>query len=70
MGRMATYTGQRITWEQAMESQLELKPEAYDFGEVNVNALVIRVAGGDRALLDHIYFARRADDFQLLLRKP
>lgn len=41
-----------------------------DFGEVNVNALVIRVAGGDRALLDHIYFARRADDFQLLLRKP
>ena len=29
MGRMATYTGQIITWEQAMNSQEDLSPERY-----------------------------------------
>ena len=29
MGRMATYTGQQITWEQALGSKEELKPQAY-----------------------------------------
>jgi len=32
MGRMATYTGQEITWEQAMNSQEKLMPEKLDFG--------------------------------------
>jgi predicted dehydrogenase len=31
MGRMATYTGQTITWEQAMDSQEDLSPERYDW---------------------------------------
>ena len=31
MGRMATYTGQEITWEQAMNSTEDLSPERYDW---------------------------------------
>jgi len=31
MGRMATYTGQKITWEQAMNSQENLSPARYDW---------------------------------------
>ncbi len=31
MGRMAAYTGQEITWEQAMNSQEELVPEELDW---------------------------------------
>lgn len=31
MGRMATYTGQEITWDQAMNSQQDLSPEKYDW---------------------------------------
>jgi hypothetical protein len=33
MGRMATYTGQEITWEQALNSQLDLSPQKYAWGE-------------------------------------
>ncbi len=32
MGRMATYTGQEITWEQAMNSQQDLSPKQYAWG--------------------------------------
>lgn len=32
MGRMATYTGQRVTWEQALNSQEDLSPARYEFG--------------------------------------
>jgi len=32
MGRMATYTGQEITWEMAMESKQDLSPESYEWG--------------------------------------
>ncbi len=32
MGRMATYTGQEITWEQALNSEEDLTPDAYDWG--------------------------------------
>lgn len=31
MGRMATYTGQKITWEQAMDSKENLSPDRYDW---------------------------------------
>ena len=31
-GRMATYTGQTITWQQALDSTEELKPERYAWG--------------------------------------
>lgn len=32
LGRMAAYTGQRITWEQAMNSKEDLTPPKYEFG--------------------------------------
>jgi len=32
MGRMATYTGQKITWKMAMESKEDLSPPKYDWG--------------------------------------
>ncbi len=32
MGRMSAYTGQRITWEQAMTSALDLSPKSYELG--------------------------------------
>ncbi len=31
MGRMATYSGQVVTWKQALESELAYRPTAYDF---------------------------------------
>lgn len=31
LGRMATYTGQRVTWEQAMNSKEDLSPPAYNW---------------------------------------
>jgi hypothetical protein len=34
MGREACYTGQEITWEQAMNSQQRLGPTEYKWGDV------------------------------------
>lgn len=34
MGRMATYTGLRITWEQAMNSKEDLTPPSYEWGPI------------------------------------
>ena len=31
MGRMSAYTGQEVTWEQAMNSKEDLSPQAYEF---------------------------------------
>ncbi len=31
MGRMATYSGQPVTWEQALNSEVKFRPTAYDF---------------------------------------
>jgi hypothetical protein len=31
MGRMATYTGQKVTWEQALNSVEDLSPSGYDW---------------------------------------
>lgn len=36
MGRMATYTGQQISWEDAMASKEDLTPAAYAWGEVKI----------------------------------
>ena len=36
MGRMAAYTGQEVTWEQAMKSTLDLAPPAYELGSLPV----------------------------------
>ena len=34
MGRMATYTGQVITWEMALNSKEDLTPPKYEFGDI------------------------------------
>ncbi len=34
MGRMCTYTGQELTWDQVMASQEKLGPAAYEWGDV------------------------------------
>ena len=41
MGRMAAYTGQEITWEQAMNSKEDLTPAKYDWGSIPTPAVPI-----------------------------
>ena len=41
LGRMATYTGQSITWEQAMNSKEDLTPEKYEWGSVPTPAIAM-----------------------------
>jgi hypothetical protein len=36
MGRMATYTGQTITWDQAINSKEDLTPAKYEWGPLAV----------------------------------
>src|SRR5690606_12870088 len=36
MGRMSAYTGQEVTWEQALNSKLDLSPPEYAFGDLPV----------------------------------
>ena len=36
MGRMACYTGQEITWDMALNSQEDLSPEKYEWGDVKI----------------------------------
>jgi predicted dehydrogenase len=44
MGRMATYTGKRITWDEAWNSKLDMTPKSYDFGPVELPPEVLEVA--------------------------
>jgi len=41
MGRMATYTGQEVTWDQALNSSEDLAPRAYAFGPNPVPAAAV-----------------------------
>jgi predicted dehydrogenase len=41
MGRMATYSGQEITWKQAMESKEDLSPPAYEWGDLPAPAVAV-----------------------------
>ena len=41
MGRMATYTGQSITWEQAMNSIEDLTPQKYEWGSIPTPAIAM-----------------------------
>jgi predicted dehydrogenase len=41
MGRMAAYTGQEVTWEQALNSKESLSPEQYAFGPCPVAAVAM-----------------------------
>ncbi|MEZ6124450.1 MAG: Gfo/Idh/MocA family oxidoreductase [Planctomycetaceae bacterium] len=40
-GRMAGYTGQHLTWEQVMNSQENLTPETYEWGDIPVPEVAI-----------------------------
>jgi predicted dehydrogenase len=44
MGRMATYTGQRITWDEALNSQEDLTPKSYALGPVELPEAALKVA--------------------------
>lgn len=41
MARMAAYTGQTITWDQALNSQELLGPETYEWGDVALNEVPV-----------------------------
>ena len=41
MGRMASYTGQNVSWEQALNSEEDLSPPAYEFGELEIPPVAI-----------------------------
>lgn len=41
LGRMATYTGQTISWEQAMSSQEDLTPPRYEWGPLAVSPVAM-----------------------------
>jgi predicted dehydrogenase len=41
MGRMATYTGQLITWDQALNSQEDLTPPKYEWGPLAVAPVAV-----------------------------
>jgi predicted dehydrogenase len=41
MGRMATYTGQVITWDAALNSKEDLSPPAYEFGPLPTPAVAV-----------------------------
>ncbi len=40
-GRMAAYTGKKLTWEEAMGSKEDLSPKAYEWGDVPVPPVAI-----------------------------
>jgi len=41
MGRMATYTGQEITWDMAWNSKEDLSPTRYEWGEIAAPAVAV-----------------------------
>jgi hypothetical protein len=51
LGRMTTYTGQRITWEDAWNSQQDLTPESYEWGPVKLPAEALEVAMPGKTVL-------------------
>ena len=41
MGRMACYSGQRVTWDQALNSAEDLSPAEYEFGDIETPAVAL-----------------------------
>src|SRR5262249_56193111 len=41
MGRMADYTGQRVTWDQAFNSKEDLSPPRYEWGPLSTPPVAI-----------------------------
>ena len=48
LARMGAYTGQTLTWEQGMNSQLDLSPSSYDFDGVPVAAEIAATPKNDQ----------------------
>jgi hypothetical protein len=40
-GRMSAYTGQEVTWQQALDSQENLAPETYDWVDVELPKVAV-----------------------------
>ena len=38
---MSAYTGKSVTWEQALNSKLDLSPSAYEFGDLPVREVPV-----------------------------
>jgi predicted dehydrogenase len=51
MGRMATYTGQRVTWENAWNSTQDMTPKSYAWGPVELPPDVLEIAMPGRTKL-------------------
>ena len=51
LGRMATYTGQRITWDEAWNSKQDLTPESYEWGPVKLPPGALEVAMPGKTVL-------------------
>jgi hypothetical protein len=51
LGRMATYTGQRITWDDAINSKLDLTPASYEWGDVKLPPEALAVAMPGKTVL-------------------
>jgi predicted dehydrogenase len=41
MGRIAAYTGKEVTWEQVLQSSLDLTPPRYEFGTIEVPPVAV-----------------------------
>ncbi len=41
MGRMSAYTGKELTWEDALNSELDLSPPAYEFGSLPTTEVAV-----------------------------
>ena len=41
MGRMSAYTGKQVTWEQALNSKLDLTPPQYEFGPLPITEVAV-----------------------------
>ena len=54
MGRMAAYTGQEVTWEQAMNSQEKLVPDQLDW-KMKLDFAADGHAGRDQARISRIH---------------
>jgi hypothetical protein len=45
MGRISCYTGQEVTWDEMMESNLKLGPQQMTFGPSDLVPAVVAVPG-------------------------
>jgi predicted dehydrogenase len=41
MGRTVAYTGKQLSWQQMMDSKLDLKPPSYEFGKLDMRPIAV-----------------------------